>query len=224
MNDGRERRPVRGTRSLARLTAALAVSLAVFGVGAGLGACSKSEATTKTSSADAVVVTARGVDAGEAGAPRHAPMRSDAGPSADDTALPPAGSEELSARMRHLLEAIVQGNGELANDVLFPRDGYLLLRDSPDAAKAWEKKVASPFQRSVDRMHKHTKGIANAKFVGFELGHSVQQVTPKRKDWKAPVWRVKGSKLTFTVDGKQHQIRIAEMTAYRGAWYVTRLR
>lgn len=187
-------------------------------------ACGKAEATTTTSSADAVVVVGRAADAGEAGAPRAPAARVDAGPTADDTLLPPAGSEELSARMRHFLEAVAQGNGDLAGDVLFPRDAYLLLRDSPDAAKAWEKKVASPFHKSVERLNKHTKGVANAKFVGFELGHSVQQLSPKRKEWKAPVWRVKGSKLTFVVDGKPHTIRVAEMVAWRGAWYVTKLR
>ncbi len=208
---GRDGRRRRGTRVVCLL--ALVCSSA---------ACGKSEATTTTSAADAVVVVGR-ADAGEAGAPRTARV-ADAGATAEDTILPAAGSEELAARMRHLVEAIAQGNADLANDVLFPRDAYLLLRDSPDAAKAWEKKVSVPFRRSVERLNKHTKGVANAKFVGFELGHSVQQLTPKKKDWKNAVWRVKGSKLTFTVDGKPHQIRIAEMVAWRGAWYVTRLR
>lgn len=191
-----------------------------------LAACGRAEATTTTSSADAVVVVGRSVDAGEAGAPRTT-ARADAGPTAEDTILPPANSEELAARMRHLLEAIAQGNAELANDAIFPRDAYLLLRDGADPAKAWEKKVSLPFHKSVEKLHKtavRNGRVANAKFVGFELGHSVQQVTPKKKDWKSPVWRVKGSKLTFVVDGRPHTVRIAEMVAFRGAWYVTKLR
>ncbi len=198
--------------------AALALALA-------MPACGRAEATTTTSSADAVVVVGRSGDAGDAGAPKAA--RADAGATAEDTILPPANSEELAARMRHLLEAIAQGNAELANDAVFPRDAYLLLRDGPDPAKAWEKKVSVPFHKSVEKLHKtavRDGRVANAKFVGFELGHSVQQLTPKKKDWKSPVWRVKGSKLAFVVDGRPHTVRIAEMVAFRGAWYVTKLR
>jgi hypothetical protein len=46
----------------------------------------------------------------------------------------------------------------------------------------------------------------------------------KKSDLKKPAWRVKHSKLTFMADGKTHSIEINEMTAYRGAWYVTKLR
>jgi hypothetical protein len=206
----------------ARARAAVALGVVLVLGGAPLVGCGKSEGTTTTSAADAVVVIGR---AAEAGAPRvSSAARADAGPTAEDTTLPPAGSDELSARMRHMLEAVAQGNGELAGDVLFPRDAYLLLKDSPDAAKAWEKRVHLPFQRGIERIHKHTKGASAARFVGFELGRSVQQLSAKRKEWKAPVWRVKGSKLTFLIDGKPHHVRIAEMVAFRGSWYVTRLR
>ncbi|HSO37094.1 MAG TPA: hypothetical protein VLT33_31430 [Labilithrix sp.] len=142
----------------------------------------------------------------------------------DELALPPAVNEELLARMRHLLEAIVQNNPDLAGDVVFPRDGYVASRDTVDPQKAWEKRVSGLFKRSVERSHKRTKGIENAKFSSFELGHSILQLTPKKHDFKKPLWRVKHSKLAFTIDGKLRHFDIAEMTAWRGAWYVTRLR
>jgi hypothetical protein len=138
--------------------------------------------------------------------------------------MPKASGEELDMRMKHLVEAVAQGNADLAGDVVFPRDAYIQTKDSADPQKGWEKKVQSPFKRSVESMHKKMKGVDGAKFVSFELGHSVTQITPKKKDWKRPLWRVKHSKLTFTVDGKQRHLDIAEMTAWRGAWYVTKLR
>lgn len=147
---------------------------------------------------------------------------SDAGP--DDAEMPKPGAEELSARMRHLLEAVAQNNPDLANDVVFPRDAYLSSKDAPDPQKAWEKRVSSTFRRAVEKTHKRTKGIEGAKFVSFELGHSITQLTPKKKDFKKPFWRVKHSKLTFEIEGKTKHIEIAEMTSYRGSWYVTRLR
>ncbi len=142
----------------------------------------------------------------------------------DDIAIPLAVNEELIARMRHLLEALAQANADLATDIVFPRDAYVALHDTADPQKAWEKHVASAFRRSIERTHKRLKGIENAKFVGFELGRAVVQITPKKNDFKKPLWRVRHSKLSFTIDGKVRHIDIAEMTGWRGAWYITRLR
>ncbi len=161
-------------------------------------------------------------DAGDA-AVRDAAVEAEASAPLDEAAMPASGGEELSNRMKHLLEAIAQNNPDLANDVLFPREGYTSAKDLPDPAKAWEKRVQALFKRSVERSHKRIKGVANAKFVSFELGKSVVQLSPKKKDFKKPLWRVKHSKLTYSIDGKTHHITIAEMTAWRGAWYVTRL-
>jgi hypothetical protein len=149
----------------------------------------------------------------------------DAAPSEADLVLPPASNEELAQRMRHLLEAIAQDNADLAADMLFPRDAYISTRDSADPQKAWEKRVSGAFHRAVERTHKRNKGIEDAKLVGFELGHPVVQLTPKKHDFKRPLWRVRHSKLTFTTEGgKIRHLDIAEMTAWRGAWYITRLR
>lgn len=142
----------------------------------------------------------------------------------DDTAMPASSGDDLQTRMRHLLEAIAQDNADLANDALFPREAYVAARDVPDPQKTWDKKVSSIFKRSVGRTHARMKGISQAKFVSFELGHAIVQLTPKKKDFKKPLWRVKHSKLTFTIDGKTRHLDINEMTAWRGAWYVTKLR
>ena len=166
-------------------------------------------------------ILARAKDAGVEGGVAAA---ADAGLSEADLVMPPAASDELPLRMRHLLEAIAQNNPELANDALFPRDAYVWTRDAADPQKAWEKRISGAFHRAVERTHKRIKGMENAKFVSFELGHSITQLTPRKHDFKRPLWRMKHAKLTFTIDGKQRHLDIAEMTAWRGAWYVTRLR
>ena len=158
------------------------------------------------------------LDGGDA---RAALAAADAGQ--DDTTIPPTSSEELNARAKHLLEAIAAGNSDLASDMLFPRDGYIASRDTSDATKLWDKKVSLPFKKHVGALHKR-KGVDRAQFVGIELGHSVSQISPKKRDWKKPLWRVKGSHLAYIVDGKTIKIPVAEMIAWRGAWYVTRMR
>jgi hypothetical protein len=35
---------------------------------------------------------------------------------------------------------------------------------------------------------------------------------------------VKRSSITFTIDGKAHRMEIAEMVAWRGNWYLAKLR
>jgi len=162
-------------------------------------------------------VLSASIDGGDGGG------RGDGG-AIDDTAMPSANSEQLAARMRHLLEAVAQNNPDLANDVVFPRDAYTATKDLADPSKAWDKRVQGAFRRHVERLHKHMKGVEHAKFVSFELGHAVLQITPKKKNFKKPLWRVKHSTITFTIDGKTRHLEIAEMTAWRGSWYVTRLR
>jgi hypothetical protein len=166
---------------------------------------------------DAMAMLGR-LDAGDGG------LASTADAGLDDTAMPASSGDDLQARMRHLLEAVSQDNPDLAADAIFPRDGYLAAKDVADPPKLWEKKVSGLFRRSVERTHKHMRGVEHARFVSFELGHSVVQLTPRKRDFKKPLWRVKHSKLTFTIDGKARHLDVAEMTAWRGAWYVTRLR
>jgi hypothetical protein len=136
---------------------------------------------------------------------------------------PPTSSEELGARMKHLVEAIGQDNPDLAKDILFPRDAYLGLKDAKDPAKTWDKKVDTSFRKQVHRLHKRLKGNTPT-FASFAVGPSVELAKVKKGDLKKPAWRVRHSKLTFTSDGKTQTIEIAEMTAYRGSWYVTKMR
>lgn len=196
-------------RRRARLLLVGALTLAALG-------CSK-DAARGADAGDAAPLT-DAADGGDGG------TRSDAGAGADDTSLPSGGEEELAGRMKHLVEALAQNNPDLAGDVLFPRDAFVAVKDVADPQKAWEKKVSNAFRRSIERLNKRTKGVDHAKFVSFELGKNVTQLTPKKKDFKKPLWRVKHSKLSFSIDGKIHHLVIAEMTAWRGAWYITRVR
>jgi hypothetical protein len=147
------------------------------------------------------------------------PAWADAAP-ADDS-IPPTSSDELTARARHLLESIAKGDADLATDIVFPRAAWLDLRDAADPAREWDKKVDRPFRRAVHGLARHADG---AQFVSLELGRAVVQETVKHHGWKKALWSVHGSRLTYVVDGHTRTLSIREMTAWRGAWYVTRLR
>lgn len=141
----------------------------------------------------------------------------------DEGVMPPIASEELTQRMKHLVEAIGHDNADLAQDVLFPRDGFVQVKDASDPGKAWEK-LRTAFGRAVHVQNSHKKGMEKATLVSFELGHSVNLVPAKRHEFKRALWRAKHSKLIFAIDGKTSTMEIIEMTAWHGNWYITKLR
>jgi hypothetical protein len=141
-----------------------------------------------------------------------------------DEAVPASSAGELTTRGKHLLEALALDTPDLATDIVFPRDAWSLSRDSPDPSKQWDKKITGAFQKDVHVLHKRIKMADKALFVSLEIGQPVTQITPKKKEWKKPLWKVRHSKLSFSVEGKAQRIEIDEMTSWRGAWYVTKLR
>jgi hypothetical protein len=140
------------------------------------------------------------------------------GPAID--ALPPSPSDDLTTRVRHLLEAIAKDDPSLATDIVFPRDAYVAAKDAADPGKHWDDKVMSAFQKQVHLLHKRTNGIERAQLTGFEMGVPISQVVPKKRDMKVALWRVRHCRLNFTIDGKASRIDVAELMSWRGAWYV----
>jgi hypothetical protein len=176
---------------------------------------------------------ARGAGASDARAPLDAGTRDAAatttssGPpdaATDDGALPPATSDELTLRAQHLLEAIMRDNPDLASDILFPRDAFEHAHDATDPGKVWDNKLSASFRRGVHSLHRRTKGVERATFVSFEIGRTVTQAVPRRHEWTMPLWHVPHARLTYVIDGRTERFDIGELTAWRGAWYVTKLR
>jgi hypothetical protein len=201
-------------QELARsLTAGLGLALA-------LAACKPSGAVKKDAGADARAPTDAAANeaggAAGAGSPDAAAF--------DDGALPAATSDELTLRAAHLFEAIMRDNADLASDILFPRDAFAVAHDALDPGKVWDAKVSPSFRRGIHTLHKRTKGIERALFVSFEIGRTVTQATPRRHEWKLPLWRVPHARLTFLLDGRTMRFDIGELTSWRGAWYVTKVR
>lgn len=166
------------------------------------------------------------LDAGLADGPIDAPLASSTAPAPDaappDDEIPPTTSDDLTSRARHLLEAMGKDDADLAIDIVFPRSGWVALRDVEDPGKEWDKKIDRPFRRAIHvAFRRHLEG---AQFVSIDLGHAVIQEAPRHHGWKKGLWTVHGSRLTYVIDGHTRTVSIREMTAWRGAWYVTRLR
>lgn len=141
-----------------------------------------------------------------------------------DDLLPANVGGEFAARAHHLLDAIAHDDAQFATDLIFPRDGWLATREASDPGKDWERRVAAPFRRAIHALSRRHAQYEEAQSVSVELGSAMSQAIPKRHGWRKPLWIVHDSTLTFVVDGHTRMLRIREMVAWRGAWYVTRVR
>lgn len=161
--------------------------------------------------------------AGDAEADVATLATADAAPPPDET-IPATTSDDLSTRAKHLLEAIAHDDPTLATDVVFPRDGWVATRDAADPGKDWEKHVAGPFRRAIHALSRRHADFERAQSVTLEMGRSMQQEQTRRHSWKKSLWTVHESRITFVVDGRTRTLPIRELTGWRGAWYLTRLR
>ncbi len=199
-------------RDLLRVAAAAAIA-------GSLGACNQGRSAVAPAP-DAGPADASGTEGGkEAKATTAAPAVQ---PPLDDQL--PASTEGMDVRASHLLEAIAGDNAALANDILFPRDGWTATRDAADPGKEWDRRIATPFRKAVHGLARHHADLVRAQSVSLELGSAIAKETPRAHAWKKPLWTVHGSRVTFVVDGHTRSLPVRELTAWRGEWYVTRLR
>jgi hypothetical protein len=137
-------------------------------------------------------------------------------------------SDELTARSRHLFEALVVDNPTLARDVLYPRDAFIRHRDVKDPGRTWDRKVDAPFAKQLHAAHKQLlrkyRSLEHATFVRLELGSSMEQSAPREREWRVTTHHIFRSKLWFKVGDKVTHLDVHELVAYRGSWYVMRLR
>ena len=188
-------------------------------------ACALVGCTETTRGVDAAPATsASAIALGDAAAARVSDAQSEAAPApviVDE--LPDGGTGELATRARHLLEALSQDDVSLAGDIVLPREAYLTSRDAQDPGAAYDSRFKPGFETQIRHVRRHEKGIERAIFVSFDLGPNPSRVVPRKKEWKDPLWRTRGT-LTFTIDKDVHRMEIAEMIAWKGAWYVAKIR
>jgi hypothetical protein len=204
------------------IVAKLTIFAAAVALAAAVAGCKGKRGGNASAAADAAPA-----DAGQqADASREGGAHAASAPPVPDLPddLMPVSNEGMAARARHLLEAIAGDDAALANDILFPRDGWAATRDAADPTKDWEKHVAAPFRHSVHALSRHHVDFARAQFVSLELGTSIAQAATRPHSWKKALWTVHGSRLTFVLDGRTRTLPVHELTAWRGEWYVTRLR
>lgn len=155
----------------------------------------------------------------DAGAP-PAPKEPDYDPK--NKARPPVDSEELQARARGLFDAVVQNNAALGEDMWFPREPFLILKDIKDPGKYWDQ-LHRAFVKDVEKLHKKRKSWEGAELVKFEPGSPPKWVKPGDEGNKIGYYRTVKGNLVYTAEGKTHKLEVRVMISWQNRWYITHL-
>jgi hypothetical protein len=137
-------------------------------------------------------------------------------------AKPPVDSEELQARARGLFDAVVQNNAALGEDLWFPREPFLILKDIKEPGKYWDQ-LHRAFVKDVEKLHKKRQSWEGAEFVKFEPGSPPKWVKPGEEGNKIGYHRTVKGNLVYKAEGKTHKLEVRVMISWQNRWYITHL-
>jgi hypothetical protein len=140
----------------------------------------------------------------------------------ENTALTDTGSEELRLRARRLFEAILADRPELADEMFFPKEPFLRLKDVAQPARYFDQLLAT-FHRDVHDLHAKRRSWKGASFQSFEAGASPKWVKPGDEWNKIGYHRIVGSKIHYDVEGRHRTLEVRTLISWEGRWFVTHL-
>jgi len=151
--------------------------------------------------------------------------------SADSASLPqthdePAASgPALEARVQALWDGIVADDPDRAMAFFFPLGAYRQVKDVPDPAADWKRRLVAAYAQDVHALHARLGGdAASAKLLGLDVPQArARWVDPGEEYNKIGYWRVFGSRLRYDVGGTSGSFEIKSLISWRGEWYVVHL-
>jgi hypothetical protein len=152
-----------------------------------------------------------------------------AAPPQDPGTLPqtherPGESDALRARAEALFEAIQNDDPERAMSAFFPRAAYEQVKAIANPASDWRYRLVANFKRDIHVAHTTLGRKATAaRFVSLDVGAGARWVESGEEGNKLGYFRVYGSRLRFTVEGRERTIDVTSLISWRGEWYVVHL-
>jgi hypothetical protein len=163
---------------------------------------------------------------------RAAPSASaSASPAVDPSTLPQthdrpeASGAAFDARVAALWDAIVADDPARALPCFFPLGAYRQVKDVPDPASDWNRRLVAAYSRDIHALHGRLgDGAARARLVGLDIPRDRGRwVDPGEEYNKIGYFRVFGSRLRYEVDGNPHAFEVKSLISWRGEWYVVHL-
>jgi len=167
--------------------------------------------------------------AAAAAAPGPAAAAADAGP--DPGTLPQTKDRPESktpafeARVAALWDGVVHDDPERAMPAFFPVTAYEQVKAVGNPASDWRRRLVAAYKRDIHALHKRLgDGATEAKLVRAEVPDDrARWVEPGDEYNKLGYYRVYGTRIVYTVDGKERSFDVSSLISWRGEWYVVHL-
>lgn len=127
-------------------------------------------------------------------------------------------AESMSER---IVSAIRYGDAKSQENLFFPRDAFMALKDIPDAAKYYDQLIQE-FEGHVRRQHLRFKTSTELKFQKFKPGFCKWKAVGTEYN-KIPYWSCYRSEITALDGDKTVTIPVKVMINWGANWYVTHL-
>lgn len=138
---------------------------------------------------------------------------------------PSATGEELGARAELLWQAIVEDDPEIAMPAFFPLSAYKQVKDITNPESDWNNRLIGAYEADVHALHKQLGASGDeAVFEGIDVPVAAAQwIKPGGEYNKIGYWRVYGTTLRYSVDGREATLPVYSLISWRGEWYVVHL-
>jgi hypothetical protein len=152
-------------------------------------------------------------------------------PSVDPGTLPqtkvmPTGTDPLfTAGINALWQGIVDDNPQEALPFFFPKSAYLQVKALHNAGADYQNRLIGFYDLDVHAAHQLLGADAkDAKLVGVSVPtRAAQWILPGVEENKLSYYRVYGSRLTYTVNGRTKSFGLFSLISWRGVWYIVHL-
>jgi hypothetical protein len=138
---------------------------------------------------------------------------------------PVASGAMFNTGVNDLWEAVVNDDPRSAMPFFFPLTAYLQVKAISDPADDWQDRLVAAYGRDIHSLHRSLgANAAQAQLVGIDLPQSqAVWITPGVEYNKIGYWRVYGTRLRYTINGRAQSFAVASLISWRGEWYVVHL-
>jgi hypothetical protein len=131
----------------------------------------------------------------------------------------------FDGHVQALWDGIVKDDPTLAMPFFFPLGAYAQVKAIPSPEGDWRRRLVANFTRDVHKLHERLGDQAeDARFVSLEVPNErVRWIEPGEEGNKLGYFRVYGTKLRYSVDGRLAAFDVSSLISWRGEWYVVHL-
>ena len=136
--------------------------------------------------------------------------------------MPTDTDPQFTAGVNALWQGIVDDNPKEAMPFFFPKSAYLQVKALSDAGSDYENRLIGFYKLDIHAAHQLLgSGAKDAKLVGVSVpAKAAEWILPGVEENKLSYYRVYGSRLTYTENGRTKSFGLFSLISWRGEWYV----